>query len=81
MVPVDTSAVIWYRGPQRESMSKNKPAGKVSSRSEGQRRPTRAWPKRIDADPEEVMRVLMRTPRGEIMEEPATYEAEPPEKS
>jgi hypothetical protein len=36
---------------------------------------------RIDADPEEVMRVLMRTPRGEIMEEPATYEAEPPEKS
>ena len=43
-------------------MSKDKPTGKVSDRSKT-RRPARAWPVRIDADPEEVMRVLMRTRR------------------
>ena len=37
--------------------------------------------RRIEADPEEVMRVLMRTPRSEIREEPVEYRAEPPNES
>jgi hypothetical protein len=67
-------------GPPRENMSKDKPTGKVSDRSKT-RRPARAWPVRIDADPEEVMRVLMRTPRDQIREEPVDYKAEPPKGS
>ena len=62
-------------------MSKNKPHSKVSDRSNRKRRPVRAWPERIDADPEEVMHVLMRTPRSEIREEPVEWKAEPPEES
>ena len=45
------------------------PAKKVKTRSKPPR-PVRVWPERIDADPEEVMRALMRTPRDEIREEP-----------
>ena len=62
-------------------MSKNKPTGKVSSRSKRRGRPAREWPERIDADPEDVMRVLMRTPRSQVQEEPAEYMAEKPERS
>ena len=54
-------------------MNKNKPASKVSSRSKRRGQPARVWPERIDADPEEVMRMLMRTPREAIREEPAEY--------
>ena len=60
-------------------MSTNNPASKASSRSKRSRPPARVWPERIDADPEEVMRVLMRTPRGAIREELGEYKAEPPE--
>ena len=56
------------------------PARKVKTRSQPPR-PARVWPERIDADPEDVMRVLMRTPRTEIREEPAEYRAEKPEES
>ena len=62
-------------------MNKNKPASKVSSRSKRRGRPAREWPERIDADPEDVMRVLMRTPREAIREEPADYRAKPPEET
>ena len=55
-------------------MSKNEPASKVSSRSKRARQPAREWPERIAADPEEVMRVLMRTPREAIREEPVRYD-------
>ena len=44
-------------------------------------RPARVWPERNDADPEDVMCVLMQTPRTEIREEPAEYRAEKPEES
>ena len=57
------------------------PAKKVSDRSKRKDRPARVWPERIEADPEEVMRVLMRTPRDQIREEPVEYKAEPPEES
>jgi hypothetical protein len=62
-------------------MSKNKPASKVSSWSKRRGHPAREWPERIDADPEDVMRVLMRTPRDQIREEPVDYKAEPPKGS
>ena len=62
-------------------MSKHKPTSNVSDRSKRRGRPGRAWPERIDADPEEVMRVLIRTPRSEVREEPAEYKAEKPERS
>ena len=58
-------------------MSKDKPASNVRVRSQRGGRPARPWPERIDADPEEVMRVLMRTPReGVIMDESVNYRAE-----
>ena len=56
------------------------PAKKVKIRSKT-RRPAHAWPERIDADPEEVMRVLMRTPRDQIREEPVEYRAKPPDET
>ena len=59
-------------------MSKRKPSSNVSDRSKRRGRPSRAWPKRIDADPEEVMRVLMRTPRSQVREESGEYRAKPP---
>ena len=52
-------------------MSKSRPPSIVRARSNRRGRPGRDWPERIDADPEEVMRVLMRTPRSEVREEPA----------
>ena len=57
-------------------MSKHQPTSKVRARSNRRGHPGRDWPERIDADPEEVMRVLMRTPRSEIREKPADYKAE-----
>ena len=56
-------------------MGNHQPSSKVRARSNRRGRPGRDWPERIDADPEEVMRVLMRTPRSEIREEPEGYEA------
>ena len=57
-------------------MSKNRPTSKVRSRSKRRGRPARVSPEQIDADPEEVMRTLMRTPRSEIREEPRDYKSE-----
>ena len=62
-------------------MSKHKPASNAGDRSKRRGRPAREWPERIDADPEEVMRVLMRTPRSQVQEEPAEYKAEQTDQS
>ena len=62
-------------------MSKHKPTSNASDRSKRRGRPGRAWPERIDADPEKVMRVLMRTPRSEVREEPEEYKSNSPSNS
>ena len=52
-------------------------SAKVSERSKRRIRPARQWSERIDADPEEVMRVLVRTPREKIMEDSRSFRANP----
>ena len=47
-------------------MSKDNPASKVRARSKRRGRPARAWPERIDADPEEVMRVADADAAGRL---------------
>ena len=58
-------------------MEDERPAEKVSERSKRRTRPARKWSERIDADPEEVMRVLVRTPREKIMEDSRSFRAKP----
>ena len=62
-------------------MSDEKTSGNVSDRSKRRGRPARPWLERIDADPEDVMHVLMRTPRSETRDEPEEYKVEPPKES
>ena len=52
-------------------------SAKVSERSKRRLRPALQWSERIDADPEEVMRVLVRTPREKIMEDSRSFRAKP----